>query len=277
MADKLCPKCGLVPLPGCNGLGHISIDGDDLTMRMCHNLFVQSMRKHLGKQISGARHVGSTPLISRTGGVDRTGDNLHITGCTWAAFLSHLKLVLYLKGLNFKYCIITDQHIKNVYVGNEHRKVRDADQVSFNSLGDLVGGFNLVIVKLGYIGYKNIAAAGALKEALLIREALALPTWVIEDPNHAWTHSCDADVERYIEDEYDRLTIEGGEIEPEEDPADMGHDPDPEEEFMPNLATSEPNFGIDLPGDDGRPDRGGGGSGELDLPGESSQPKRWSR
>lgn len=280
MADTpvLCPKCGMVPLEGCDGIsGHLPA-ADGVSMRMCRNLFAKSMRMHLGKELSDVQHVSTSPLLERgTDGeilVDRTTDDLWIMGCTWIGIRPHLKLALFLKGLAFSFRIITDQQIKNVFVGNEHRQFRVAGQSFCNSLGDLVSDIDLVIVKLGYIGYKNKAASGALKETLLIREALSLPTWVIEDPSRPWTHSRDLDVESYLEGRFEVLPIESDceLVETEESFDDMGVDPDPDEEFVPEVKTPH-EVGLDLPGDenDNRPQKQSPGYDELDLPGEDKE------
>jgi hypothetical protein len=163
---------------------------------------------------------------------------------------------------------VTDQQIKTVYLGNEHRKVKPDDKEAYNSVSDLIGAdFDLVIVKLGYLGYKNKAAPGALKEALLVRKDLSLPTWVIEDPQYPWTHSRDFDVEQFLDERYDTVVIDGSERTPE--PDDMGTDPDPEEGVIalpkPRKAAPKPPRPqvsyTDLNLDD------------LELPGESKKKK----
>lgn len=283
MADeRICPKCGMPPVPGCDGRGHIPVD--DMTMKLCRNLYAKALRQHLGKDLSRVQHVPSSPLLKRASDgtfvVDRTKDNLHIKGCTWSRLLPHLKLALGCKGLNFHFKILTDQQIKNVFVGNEHRQFRKPGQEFYNSLGDLVGEFDLVIIKLGYIGHKNVAAPGALKETLLIREASSLPTWVVEDPYRPWTHSCDPDVEYYIQDRFDVVTIKGADpgCTVDDEPDDMGVDPDPEKEFMPDIREASAEPSLDLPGERGQQEsQHDGGSGGIELPGETQQQKRWRR
>ena len=293
MGEPLCPKCGMEPIPGCDGRGHIPVGTDGTTMRLCRRLYAKALQQHLGREISRVQHVPSSPLLRR--GPDgkpttnRTKDNLRIMGCTWGGLLPHLKLALASGGLNFDFLVITDQQIKNVYVGNEQFKSKSLDrrmaEESFNSLGDLVGQeHHLVIIRLGFIGHKNVAAAGALKEALLIREALDLPTWVVEDPDRPWNYSCDADVENYIDERFARLTIKGADpgvpVEEEKD-VDIGVDDESEEEYMPVIQepSAEPNGQFDddleLPGEDQSRDSWSGSNegctDDLELPGENSR------
>lgn len=270
------------PVPGCDGRGHIPVDAEGMTMRMCRNMYLRSLHQHLGPEISRVQHVPVSPLFER-GKVDRTGDNLFLTGCAWRELLPHIKLALACKGLMFTFRIVDDQQIKNVFVGNEHRKVRLAGQAFHNSLADFLGDdAELVIIRLGFMGYKNIAAAGALKEALLIRESLRLATWVFEDSEHPWVHSRDMDVEHYIKGKFETIAVEGADpgyynFEPD----DMGSDPDPEEGALAvarpspvynDLANSE----FSLPGDGrGRYDsRGDEDDGMLGLPGEKGKGRR---
>jgi hypothetical protein len=223
----------MVPIEGCDGRGHIPVGDSGLEMRLCRNLFAKALRQHLGSEISNVQHVKVSPLLQRKPGggieVDHTKDNLLIQG-TWPSLLPHIKLALASKGLSFSFRIVTDQQIKTVYVGDEHRSVRSSDKEACNSVADLLGvDYDLVIVKLGYLGHKNKAAPGALKEALLVRKDLNLPTWVVEDPQFPWTHSRNIDVEQFIDEHYEIVLIDGTSTEITPEPDDMGTDPDPDE------------------------------------------------
>ncbi len=241
----------MVPLPGCDGRGHIPVDAEGTTMRMCRNLYIKSLKEHLGSDISLVQHVQESPLFKR-GKLDRTGDNVFITGCSWWEFLPHLKLALACKGLVFSFKIVNDQQIKNVFVGNEHRKVRLYGEAFNNSLGDFIGdNVELAIIRLGFLGYKNIAAAGSLKEALLIRNSLGLATWIFEDTEYPWVHSRDMDVEYYIQNQFDQVCIKGSDSgitrEPHVDVDALGEDPEVELETQPNPVMgdlSNPEFEI---------------------------------
>ena len=159
--------------------------------------------------------------------VDLTNKNLYLQ-CPWPNLLPHLQWTLGCKGILFPYTIITDQQIKNVYVGNEqywHRPANHRDEVPiFNSVADLVGAeYHLVIIKLGYMGHPNRAAPGALKETLLVREDMNKPVWLVEDPRQPWSHSRDADVAYYVEQRFKKVPLE---------PADPGEGYDNYEESL---------------------------------------------
>jgi hypothetical protein len=180
------------------------------------------LRQKLGPEISSSTHVSKSPLFQMQKGcpptVDLTNKDVFID-CPWPNLLPHLKWVLGCKGLNFSFRIVTDQQIKNVYVGNEQYKnkpkgSRDSEEV-FNSLTDLMEGHDLVILRLGFIGYPNKAAAGALLEALMISEAAGSTVWVVHDENRPWFHSRDAEVEEYIRARFEEVEVEP--IDPGED------------------------------------------------------------
>jgi len=243
MAESKCPRCGLPRLPGCDGNGSVPVD--EFTDRPCRNMLSILLREKLGPEISSSTHVTSSPLFQMTKGeppsVDRTGDNLFLD-CPWPNLLPHLKWVLGCKGLKFNFKIITDQQIKNVYVGNEQyrnqplasREVREV----FNSLSDFVEDYDLIILRLGFIGYPNRAAAGALLETLMIREAMQAAVWVIHEEDRPWLHSRSEEVEEYLRTHFESVDVEpvdpGRRYVGERSDDDLGlsvTDVEPEEEF----------------------------------------------
>lgn len=199
-----CERCGTDPFEGCDGTGLVPTQNG--RHQMCRNLHVQQLRRHLGPEIAGVRHVQS-PLLRLDGSTvveDMTKSNLWLQ-IAWPDLVPHLKWVFGLKGLLFNFKIVTDVKIKSVFVGAEAYRARATaereDRESFNTLEDLVGKeVDLLLVKLGYLGHKNIAAAGAIKEALMVREVLGKPTWMIEDTrrDHAWVHSRSEELEMYM-------------------------------------------------------------------------------
>jgi hypothetical protein len=120
--------------------------------------------------------------------VDRTSKNLIIQG-NWYDIASHIKWALIAKGLKFFSKTVTDEKLKNVWLGNEKynsrpKKNRDDDS-TYNSLSDLIGeNYHLLIIRLGHLGYKNIAMPGILKEALMLRQVARVPTWLIVEPGN---------------------------------------------------------------------------------------------
>ena len=195
----LCPLCG----------GHEVLYLNDHDVETCRCLKARLIRQHLGTEIASADTITNSPLLSVQDDVvqhDRTTENLLIKA-RWYDVLSHLKWVLYCKGTRYRFRITTDEKVRTVWVGNERyvsksKATRD-DGVSYNSLADLVGAdLELVILRLGKLGYKNVAAPGVLKEALMLREVACLPTWLIEEPETPWGYGCHTfsdDVGDYID------------------------------------------------------------------------------
>lgn len=231
----ICPKCNSALVEGCNGRGiidrvdercplHMGTPTDELCeqchgsgwllsyKKPCPNMRRKHMEQHLGLELAKVMGVRASPLYDYQAGIDLTNKNIHIHGCPWRNLLPHLKLVVVSKGLNFSHRVYDDERIKNVFVGNENYRNRPLSTrdvlPNFNSVDDLVSTcFDLVIIRLGLLGYKNQAAAGALKEALLFREKHNKPTWLVEDPDCNWTHSNDGDVAFYVEDHFDKVHI----------------------------------------------------------------------
>lgn len=181
MADetKPCPY-------GCDGSGYVVID--DLHTRECMCSYVKRLYAHLGPEIGGApRLTGSSPLLWPQDGVDLTTKNVVIKGY-WTDILPHMRWVLGCKGTMFRFKVLTDEKLRTVYVGAEAytsraRSKRD-DVETFNTLADIVGAeWDLLIIRLGFLGYKNVAMPGVLQEALMLREVALKPTWLIESPS----------------------------------------------------------------------------------------------
>lgn len=181
----------------CAGQGLIAVD--DLNTRLCPCAYALAMVNHLGPEVAQAPNLTSSPLyvFAKTTGSppeqDRTQENVFIrTG--WLEFLPHLKFALFVKGLDFRFKIITDEKIRTVFVGNESYVARPRaereDHETYNSLSDLVSDPHLLVLRLGFLGHKNIAASGALKEALMLREISRKPTWLIEDPENTFGPGC---------------------------------------------------------------------------------------
>lgn len=256
MADErpICPKCNAPMVPGCDGQGYILVNRDvdegfnSEHVQQCPNLYARQLKDHLGKELAKVQHVTSSPLLELgEPGVDLTGSNTLITNCPWRNLLPHIKWVLGRKGLLFAFCITTDERLKNVWVGNEQYKslpTQTRESIpTFNSLTDLLGANqDLVIIKLGYIGQLNRAAPGLLKEALMIRESLHKPTWLVLDPDCPWTHSYNPDVAEYVKSNYKAIRIEPTADPGIELPADILTDDDVDEGTAEILAEIESNW-----------------------------------
>src|SRR5574343_414299 len=253
--------------PQCNGSGWIPVD--DTSRRKCICAYAKELKAHLGTDIALAPTLAQSPLFV-PGGEDLTVEDLFIK-IDWATLLPHLQWALTFKTPAFKFCSdVTDVRLLEVYLGKESygaraKSVRD-DVSTYNSLADIVGGqFDLVIIRLGKLGYPNKAMPGILKEALLLREALGKATWLVETPNSIFgpghfTYS--PDLHAYIRERYTVIAIEGEKrhlpptgiaqpkpkpkkVEPIEDVSldDMPEAPDPEVQ-QPEAAFKDPDWDI---------------------------------
>lgn len=222
--DDLCARCGFKPFVGCVN-GDVITDMKANKATMCSHLRVRLAQDNLKSRIPPEMYnctaVRSSPLFvpSKVRGepapVNRTKHNLFIKGVTWPGLMPHLKYVfMALPNLRFK--IVNDQRIKEVFVGSESYKSMPQSQRDEgtrevnNGIGDIVGGsFDLVIIQLGLLGYKNIAAAGVLKEAIMMRVTQGKATWLFEtaDRNISWQHSRDPEVEAYVEDHFEDFSL----------------------------------------------------------------------
>lgn len=202
------------PCPyGCDGSGYEVID--DLNTRECLCAFAKRLYAHLGPEIAGAPKLeGPSPLFWPPEQQDLTTKNLVIKSY-WTDLLPHLRWTLGGKGTTFFCKVLTDEKLRTVYVGAEAytsraRSKRD-DLETFNTLGDIVGAeWNLLIIRLGHLGYKNVAMPGILKEALMLREVALKPTWLVESPSAPYAPGHFAfsdDTFEYIQRRFDVIEI----------------------------------------------------------------------
>ena len=213
------PKIVQRVCPTCNGAGYL-YNEETYTREPCNCKIAEYMFKHLGAEIAKAETIFSSPLyeLPETRGeppkLDRTTENLHLK-CNWSDLLPHLKLCLWTKGIFFNFRVVTDEKIKTVFVGAEsysqRSKSKRDDMVTYNTLSDLVGTeYPFVIIRLGHLGHKNVAAAGAVKEALMIRDVAQKPTWIIEEPGAPFDPSNFAysdDLAEYMDRNFKTVTL----------------------------------------------------------------------
>ena len=181
MVDEKVKECPF----GCGGAGVIMVD--DLNVRECKCSYARRLKVHLGPEIAGAPNVeGESPLFWPPDETDLTAKNVVIRGY-WTDVLPHLRWALGAKGPLFPFKILTDEKLRTVYVGAEaytsRARAKREDVETFNSLNDIVGPqWDLVLIRLGFLGYKNQAMPGILKETLMLREVSLKPTWIVESP-----------------------------------------------------------------------------------------------
>jgi hypothetical protein len=184
-------------MPGCsicnNPDGKIETDEHGST-RQCACSFRAHCQKRLPPDIAGAEPILTSPLlhIGAPGEVmvDLTNESLFIKSW-WSDFAPHLLMALtyrMLQNLMFPFRITSDAELRDVYVGaraysSRSRQRRD-DIPTYNSLADFIGGDReLVVIRLGGLGYRNRAMPGILLEAMLARRMTSKATWIVEEPN----------------------------------------------------------------------------------------------
>ncbi len=171
---------------------------------------------YLGPDLYGAARITRGPLYSLDANfnvvtLDRTKENLFIKS-RWPALLPHLRLAMghrYYLNEAYQFAVLTDERIINVFVGNESWKARSGrgHEANVNGLKDLVEDPNLVVIRLGFLGWRNIAAPGALKQALMLREAALRPTWVVRESDRE-CHSWNEEVAAYIQEHHDDVNVD---------------------------------------------------------------------
>ncbi len=200
--------------------GHVVID--DYTSAECPNMRVRRqaelIRSHLSPDLATVKPVKESPLYVPKA-ADYTGKNLLIQGIPWSAFRGHLKYIVMWKvltGQSFTYKVVDDQRHKEVFLGSEAYKSRPASvreqRETNNAIDDLVAEtYDLVIIRLGILGHKNVAAANVLREALMLRtERYNKPTWLFlsSDPEIRWQHSRDDAVDSYVQARFTAVELE---------------------------------------------------------------------
>lgn len=226
MADDKTTPCVI-----CGGAEWIPTT--DLSSKKCVCLQRKFIREYLGSEIATAKLTPSPlytpPTKPDEAPIDRTEENLFIKAY-WADLLGHLKWALgykYNLDERHRFRIVTDERILQVRLGAEsygsRAKSKRDDMETYNSLHDFMGeAFDLVIIRLGFLGYVNKSMPGYLKEALGIREAAAKPTWIVESPKYFFgaghlSHS--DELEAYIKENFDVIDIEPSKGVTEEVPA----------------------------------------------------------
>lgn len=205
------------PCAKCGGTGILPVD--DVTIRQCVCAYARMMAHHLGPELAMAPKPDKHVLFQRgepgeKPKVDKTTKNLFIKGY-WTDLLPHFKHALVCKGPSFRFRIVTDEQLKTVYVGAQSYAARPKskrdDMDTYNSIADLIGpDVDLVILRLGFLGHKNVAMPGVLKEALMLRDAHRKATWLVEVPTSIFGPghlSYSDDVGDYIWDHFEVLNL----------------------------------------------------------------------
>lgn len=191
----------------CNGRG-FTIFGD--TMRECNCRRREFVVARLGS-FAKAPIVKASPLL--TNEVDLTAENVLLSG-PWEALSTHLRFVVTMKLFLayprvYPFRVVTDEELRRAYFAKTDR-YNDTIEHDHRDLVD--PRFALVVLRLGFLGYKNAAMPGILWEALRLREAADRPTWLVEDPSEPFQKghlAFDERVGSYVDHHFRRVRIEG--------------------------------------------------------------------
>lgn len=209
------------PCPICKGRG--SIPRDNLNEDKCRCLKIKELTKHLGPELWLAPTIRSPLYQPGEKPVDRTTENLFVSAA-WPVCTAHFKWAL---GCKFtvkkgahRFLLTTDERLLRIYLGGDaygQRSKAKRDEIdTYNNLRDFIVDYDLLIIRLGFLGYPNKAMSGALKEALGIREVETKPTWLVDrlpgypfGPGHL---SYSDDLDAYIKERFDIVELEAGNI-----------------------------------------------------------------
>lgn len=141
----------------------------------------------------------------------RQGTSDAFVEASWSDMRAVVKILL-MTGTNGHVRITDDREIRDVYVGSMARaaKSKDYDGVVYNNISDLAGPPDLLLIRLNVLSNKNIAAAGALEEAIKLRMDYGKPTWLLSDlekPYNHTAHSYSEDVGTLIADHFPKHVI----------------------------------------------------------------------
>lgn len=211
-----CPKCGgrgVVPMP-LDKMPAYVLPG---TTQFCECVYKRDLMDNLKrgwKPLTRVKSTKNSPFVGKTrqNWWFRCGSK-ELAGHVRAAVLRHSP--------RWRFSVITDADIMTtwLYSANE---VFDADvgrarlkgDNNASRVSDLVEPYDLLIIRLGFKAARNVATPEVFLEALLHRENLDLPTWVIDTPtaplrstHRAW----DEGVQEHMADYYQFLDLTEGE------------------------------------------------------------------
>jgi hypothetical protein len=211
--------------PKCHGTGEIGrdervggIDGLGATyvrdvVVPCECARLRRVRAQLGPLFADVPKIDRSAFWSREE-PGRTAilaaSNLWITA-EWDDLAPHLKgalgLLCYMRPSTFNFRLVTDEDVRLSFVegGQGSTEV---------GIRELVGpaDYDLLILRLGFVSYKNNALPGAVLTAIRHREAMRRPTWVLDTPSHpmATGHlAYSADLVKHLTAGYRRVRVGG--------------------------------------------------------------------
>ena len=150
------PKC-----PTCHGSGHIIIDA--LRSRRCDCLKNQLFAAKLGF-LYKAKDLKVSPLSKRA------TENVFVLASD-EEINPHLRRVFIGLGLDERWLYIDDSNILQAYLGKPNAARAE-------NLQDFLS-YPFMVIRLGTVGYKNVALPGVICELIQLRVLGCLTTWVV--------------------------------------------------------------------------------------------------
>ena len=212
------PKC-----PRCRGRGVIPVPQKERKPWMAGEITQQCLCTLRRDQIDNLRRAWrpamSAPKLDSTPLLQNSNRNLRIRA-DLQPLKRHIRTLAMRQRPHWMFKVITDIDLMTswLYSANEvfdgdvgHARLRGENMST--RITDLVEPWELLIIRLGVKAARNNATPEVLHEALLHREQLDLPTWVVDDPQRpfqdghlAWS----AEVAALVSDwEFLELTGEG--------------------------------------------------------------------
>ncbi len=162
----------------------------------------------LRKRLALGDDIYTAPVIRESPLNRKTTTNVFVTAA-WRALLPHLRLALgmawhagELEARPFTFKVVTDEQILRASLARD----RDPDQYEVT-----IGGASLLIVRLGFLGWRNQAMAGYLREALMRRlDVDRAPVWLADTPKLLFESghlSWDAAVGAYVAEHCERVRL----------------------------------------------------------------------
>jgi len=194
--DKKCPLCGASSKNmHCDGSGGTSKQAPDGTWKaaMCPNMFIKRFYDQLDPSLKKAKIIRKRLKVC-----DYLDENLFIRSASWSKLAPLVKLALIYspKPLEHTHRVTSDREITGIKLGKRDMSrdtvaltalAGDGDQFHFRDLDDFLRHPKLLILRLGDLGYKNIACPGWVYESVNLRLIEGNPTWIVESPEVQWT------------------------------------------------------------------------------------------
>jgi hypothetical protein len=159
---------------------------------VCPNIYVKAVYHHLDPQLRCCETV--VKKVTQLVKIAAQHRFLYFPSLPWNVLAAHAKdyVLRQPEPLRYTHRVTSDREIVGVRLGKRdslHDIVSDEmflEVASFKDIDDFLRPPQLVIVRLGDMGYKNVAAAGWVYEAINMRVLENKRTWVMVTPTHAY-------------------------------------------------------------------------------------------